>query len=169
MRSWLGRLSLASALVASLPACADDGGIGATASAALTPHARAVRAAAVSGDRAAALDALSALRRELVQLENGGQLSDGDAEEVLEATIEVESHLLRLLPAPSSTTPDVATPEPAPPRNSDGDREKDEENARKRAEEKAEEEAEKAEEEAEKAREKAEKDAGKRGGGEGRD
>ncbi|MDQ3979121.1 MAG: hypothetical protein M3314_06150 [Actinomycetota bacterium] len=146
-------LLVAPCLVASLVVCGGEEGIGEAASAALSPHVRAVRVAARGGDRDAALAHLGALRQEVAQLRRAGELSSGGAATVLDATLDVERQLL-LLPAPARRgANDGARSNTTSPEKDDDAEDNAAEEARKRAEEaakKAEEEAKKLAEEAKK-------------------
>src|SRR5215207_2342833 len=74
---------VAAAILVGLIGCGRDAGIGESASARLTPHVVALRAAAASGERAAADEQLAAIRRGVTELRQAGQLSEGEAAEVL--------------------------------------------------------------------------------------
>lgn len=161
MRRWLGPMLLGACLAGGLGACGGSEGVGQTASASLAPQVQAVRSAATSGDRDAALDKLGELRATVAQLRSDGQLSDRSAAKVLEAAADAERHVLLLRrsnPAPSTDT-EVT---PRPQGDDGGGREtKAAEEARKRAEDaakRAEEEAKKQAEEAKKRVEDAKKD-----------
>lgn len=155
--------SVACSAVLALTGCGGSGGIGETASAALSPRVHAVRVAAEAGDRDRALAELAALRQHIGQLRAADALSARGARNVLEAALDVERQLM-LLSAPGRDDEDdddrpTATTRTAP---TPDERVKAADEARKQAEEaakKAEEEARKAAEEAKKRAEEAVKKA----------
>jgi hypothetical protein len=99
---------VAAAVLVGLLGCGGDTGIGESASARLTPHVVELRAAAASGGRAAAYEELAALRQAVSELRQGGQLSEGEAADVLAASAAVEAQLSSLTPSPSLSTPATA-------------------------------------------------------------
>jgi hypothetical protein len=104
------RAIVAAAMLVGLISCGGDTGIGQNASARLTPHVMALRAAAASGERAAATEQLAALRRGVAELLQAKQLSEGEADEVLAATAAVEAQLTSLTPPSSVSTPQTQAP-----------------------------------------------------------
>ena len=99
------RAIVAAAILVGVIGCGRDAGIGEKASARLTPHVEALRAAAASGERAAADEQLAAIRRDVTELRQAGQLSEGEAAEVLAASADVEAQLASLTPSSSVSTP----------------------------------------------------------------
>ena len=96
---------VAAAILVGLLGCGGDAGIAESASARLTPHVVALRAAATSGERAAAYEELAALRQGITELRQAGQLSEGEAADVLAASAAVEAQLSSRTPSPSLSTP----------------------------------------------------------------
>lgn len=152
MRRRLLSLIVAGPLMVS-SACGDETGIGEAASAALSPHVRAVESKAAAGDRQGALGALAALRQQVGQLRAEDEVSSREAATVLEAALEVERQLMSLPQPPPQEASDDTRPERTVP---GGDEmEEWEEEVRKRAEDAAK----KAEEDARKRAEDAKKRA----------
>ena len=100
---------VAAVVLVGLIGCGGDAGINESASARLTPHVVALRAAAASGERPAAYEELAALRQAVSELRQGGQLNEGEANDVLTASVAVEAQLTSFVPSPSLSTPATET------------------------------------------------------------
>lgn len=106
------RLGLVLVALLALAGCGGSAaGIGQTAAGQLVPQVEQVRAAAVSGDRAAAAAKLAEVRASVADLRQRNQLSEAAAAKVLAAAAEVEAQLGAVTPAPQPTT---IVPPPAP-------------------------------------------------------
>lgn len=108
------RLTLSILVLVAPAACGrGEAGIGQVASKQLTPQVQQIRAAVTSGDAAATAAKLAELRRTVVDLRQGGALTDAGATEVLAAAAEVEAGIgvggapaqVAPLPGQSASTP----------------------------------------------------------------
>lgn len=101
-------------LAALLVGCAQDRGIGESASARLAPHVAAVRVAASNRDYAEAMRSLVELRHSVAELSSAGELSSDHAANILRAADEVETNLALIAPSqsgpPSSARPSLTEP-----------------------------------------------------------
>ncbi len=112
-------------LVAALAVgCGDDRSVSASASQRLSEQVAAVRAAAISGDVAAAGLHLEAIRLSVDELQGFGELSAQGADRVLAAVAAVEAEL-GSVPTTTTTTAPPPTTTASPPPTSSPPREKD--------------------------------------------